>query len=814
MKAAARLALVLAALLAGAPARAQVFPTRSGESGLLDVPDAEVVGRGGGLLGAELRLDHYPGQPADVGPLPISVAGGVAERLDLGLSMREWGQAGDPRPARVLFAAAAKAQLLRPAGPVPGLALSLNLDRFNRDAVAVARLATSLRLLGRLRLAAFVGAEAGVDAPRDPGLVYGAALALRTPGATDLVLEATDGPRGPTLGGAVRWQFAPTAGAGLGLTYFPDEKAWRVSLMLGLSPAARKAPPKAAAVAPVEAAPAPEEAVALAQEDRPRFRLRIRAFGPAVAGEPRHLQHGPYAPPGAVSERPRAVPPPRGAAPTVDEILEAQLRDQASQVDARQKRLRATEETLAEREVAVRAEVRRLQDRNEEQASREQQLEAREKRIALRGAPTQQLRQLESQEAQLAAGERTLAAAERGFAPSIEAALGTERDAADREQAERSEVERLTALAGLEKVRAKQGELRRQALSARQRMLAAMEARLVAKAERLDVAERQLAARGEWLDTWQRRLEARAERVELMAKRAADQGRGLEGAEPARPGGGAPAAPAKDKAVFVMVVKSPTAVMKEPPARAPAPGEGREAVHPGVAVEKAVAAATVITFSSPTARISELDRESIDGIARLAAREGAEVLIWARAKDPSLMSEAIRRSEEIKSYVVNTASLSPRQVVTRITTRPGAQGVDVVVSALRDASKVPAQPAPAAPAVPAPAGAAPAKPTDRLGGGETSRRQIRDAVVAVQPSIERCVSDQMLRRGLTRAEGTLKLTVNAQGRVIGTAAGSGPLGGPEMEECLKAASIAWIFPAADAEYVIDVPITVVGGSGK
>jgi len=87
-------------------------------------------------------------------------------------------------------------------------------------------------------------------------------------------------------------------------------------------------------------------------------------------------------------------------------------------------------------------------------------------------------------------------------------------------------------------------------------------------------------------------------------------------------------------------------------------------------------------------------------------------------------------------------------------------------------------------------------------------------VVAVQPSIERCVSDQMLRRGLTRADGTLKLTVNAQGRIIGVSAGTGPLGGPEMEECLRAASIAWTFPAADAEYVVDVPITVVGGSGK
>ncbi len=808
MRTSLRLALAAAAALSAAPAAAQHFPTRAGEAGLLDVPDAEALGPGNGLLGAELRWDHVPGKPDDYGPLPLSVAAGVLPRLDLGLSMREGGQAGDARPSRMTFGAAAKLQLLAPAEGRPGLALSLGLDRFSRDPVAAARLAASLGLWKRLKLAAFVGGEAPVDAFSKPGLTWGAALLVRTPGLTEMVLEGLDGPRGRNLGGAFRWHFAPTAGAGVGFNYFPDEKGWRISLLLGLGPAAKKAAPVPAEVKPMEAAPEPEAALASSWDDRPHFRLKIPTFGPAVPGEARHQQHGPYTPPGALAERPRTAAPSRAAAPTVDEILDAQLRDQASAVDARQKRLKATEDSLAEREVAVRAEVRKLQDRAEEQTAREQQLEAREKRIAVKGAPTQQQRQLESQEAQLAASERTLLAQDRGFGPSLDAALGTERDAGAREQAERSEVERLTALAGLEKVRAKQGELRRQALSARQRMLAAQEARQVAKAERLDTAEKQLRVRGERLDTWQRRLEARAERVELLAKRAADQGRPAAGEAP-RPEVAAPAAPAKDKAVFVMVVKSPTAVMKEPAAKPAAPGEGREAVHPGVAVEKAVAAATVITFSSPTARISELDRESIDSIARLAAREGAELLVWARAKDPSLMSEAIRRSEEIKAYVVNTAGLPPKQVVTRITTRPGAQGVDVVVSALRDSSKVPTAPAPAAPTAPAPA-----RPAERLAGGETTRRQIRDAVIAVQPSIERCVSDQMLRRGLTRAEGTLKLSVSAQGRVLTVSAGSGPLASPEMEECLKAASIAWIFPPADAEYVVDVPITVVGGSGK
>jgi len=69
----------------------------------------------------------------------------------------------------------------------------------------------------------------------------------------------------------------------------------------------------------------------------------------------------------------------------------------------------------------------------------------------------------------------------------------------------------------------------------------------------------------------------------------------------------------------------------------------------------------------------------------------------------------------------------------------------------------------------------------------------------------------MLRRGLARADGTLKLTVSPKGRVTGIGTGSGQLAGPELEECLRAASAAWLFPPADAEYVVDVPITVVRG---
>lgn len=793
--------LALLALLGAArPAAAQSYPTRGGELGLVDVPDAEVLGRGAAALGAEYHFDHGPGLDL-AGPLPIYAVAGLTSWLDVGLALRDGGQPGDPRDAGALVTVAAKLQVLRAANGFPALALSFFGDRVNQQGVVGGRLVASVSP-GPVRLSAFAGGEASADGLSGAGFIGGVAASWRFAPRLEIVGEALTGPRGDDFGGALRFLATPSIAVSVGANYLPGDGLTRYAVTVSFVP-----PPKPKVVKPAEpAAPVVvEEAppALAAQEERPHFRLRLHLQDPATQGEARHLQNAPYTPPTVAGAPPRLAAPPRAGGP-VGDVLENALRAQEAQVALQLKQLRDTDEGLTAREQAVLADARRLSERADQLGAREQQLDAREKRIQLRGAPTQQQRALESQEAQLAATERQLAANERGFTPAVDTALGSERDAAAREQAERSERERLAALAGLEKVKAKQLDLRRQGVAATQRLVAAMEARLLARGERLDAVEKQVRARGERLDATQRRLDARATRLDLMEKRALDQQRGVEGERPAP----APAASPKDKAVFVMVVKSPTAIMKEPAVKDGGAGARREAVHPGVAVEKAVAAATVVTFSSPTARLSELDREAIDGIARLAAREGCELLIWARAKDPANMNEAIRRSEEIKGYVINSASLSPRQVVTRITTRPGAQGVDVVVSALRESGKA-GQPAPAP--APAPEGSAQARPVDKLGGGETTRRQIRDAVIAVQPAIEQCVGDQMLRRGLSRAEGTLKLTVNPQGRVTGISAGSGQLAGPELEECLRGASSGWLFPPADTEYVVDVPITVVRG---
>jgi hypothetical protein len=247
----------------------------------------------------------------------------------------------------------------------------------------------------------------------------------------------------------------------------------------------------------------------------------------------------------------------------------------------------------------------------------------------------------------------------------------------------------------------------------------------------------------------------------------------------------------------VTVVKTPTALVRER-AAAPAAKASDAALHPGVAIDKAVAAASVVTFASPTSRMSELDREAVDGIARLAARERFELLVWARAGDASLMAEAQRRAAEIRTRALATGPLAEHQVVTRITSRPGTPSVDVVVSALGERAP--------------PAGTAARAPSARtaraLEAGEAGKRQLRETVQTAEASIEACVAELMERRGLTRIEGALRIAVSARGEVS-TVTSAGDLAGASISDCLGAAARGWAFPRAEGAYAADVPVTVI-----
>jgi hypothetical protein len=800
------------ALLAAAPASAQLAPARFGETGLLDVPDAELVGTYNSHVGSELRLDRIKGQPNTVGPLPIYAVTNIARTLDLGLAVREWGQPGDHAPAHALWTATLKLQLLKPAGLVPGAAVDAYVDRFNTSPVVGLRAIGSTAYLGPVRVAAFLGGELWNEA----GVTAGLAASLMLPRSTELLAEGLVGPRGANVGAGFKWHLNRVIDLGTGVNYLPgSDGGLRAYVSFAIAPPPRPLPPvvvaRARTMAREEEARA-EEPATLALGERPAFRLKIHAPGIETEGEPRHRQHGVRV---AAAEQlptgPAKITTPTAAGPSAEDVFESQLRDQEAAADARERRLKATEDSLKQRELAVANEAQQLDAREQQLSAREIQFDAREKRIVLRGPPTPTEKAIEAREAQLGTAERQLLAQERGFQPTVETAAGRERDAAAREQLERADAERLGAEWRRAKDRVTQLDLRRQALSARTRQLGATEARLLAMGERIDAMERQLRTRSERLDTWQRRLDARAERLEALEKRSSDQRRPTEAPKPTETPVAAAAAPtpeakaAKEKAVFVMVVKSPTAIMKET-AATPAATAAPSAPASGAAVEKGVAAATVVAFPTPQSELSELDRESIENIAKLAARENCELLVWARAKSPALQAEAQRRADDIKKRAIAAGPLDGRRVVTRVTTRPGAVGVDVVVSAVRDQAQ---KPAPAG--APGPAGTPAGPGIQMLGAGETGKRQIRDSVLRAQPAIEACVGEQIQRKSLTRAEGVLKLTVAANGRVVLVKASEGDLSGAEMETCLTEAARTWQFPAAEGEYVVDVPITVIGG---
>lgn len=794
----AAIALVLAILAASATAEAPPIPARSGDSGLLDVPDAEVQGVGHGLLGLEYRFDRTKGSALEFGPLPLYAVGGLLDRLDFGLTVREGGQPADQRPTRVVFGGALKFQLATPRGSMPAVAVGLVADRVNRGEVLGGRLIVSTDAERAIRLSAFAGGEGGAE----PGVTYGGALAFRVGRRSDAVLEALGGPRGENYGAGLRFRLAPTMGLGVSLNYLPREQGLRASIGLGFGPAPKQrdlsTPSSPDGPVPGSASAAEEKPAAIAfRDDKPHFRLRIRVAD-ASSPEPRSIRFGPWSGPSATStlQRP-AAPGVRPVAPSLEELAEEQLREQEALADQREKRVRGAAEGLDARDRAAAEEPRTLEERERELAAREQQLDAREKRVAsaARAPAPQPQRQLEDLEAQLALEERSLAAQERSLVPALDAAHGRERDAAAREEAERQEAQKLAASVSGASSRALQVEVRKQALGARNRQLAALEARLVARGERLDALERQLHTRSERADAWQRRLDARGERVDLLDRLAAQPG-----AAGALRAPEAKAAAAREKAVFVVVAKSPTAVLKEHAAVKVA-AVPDAALHPGVAVEKTVAAAAVLAFATPGAQLAELDREAVEGIAKLAAKERCELLIWARAKEPALMAEAQRRAAELQALVLAAGPLDAKQVVTRLTTRPAAQGVDVLVSALRDTSMPAAAPAPAA-------------PSPSLLSGESGKRQIREAVQSAQPSIEACAAELVLQRSLQRAEAVLRLTVSAPGRVTRVVAAEGDLSGAALEECLAAASRAWPFPPAEGEYVVDVPITVLRGAAR
>ncbi len=287
-----RLAALGAALLFARAAAAAPFPSRWGDSGLLDVPDAEVAGRGTGFVACELRFDHVPGTPDGFGPLPLSIGTGL-DRAEVGFSIREWSRPGDPRPAPPLMAAALKVRLLPPAASHPALALRLTLDRFNWKGTGGADAVVSTRAIGPVRFAGFAGGEWGGASSRGMGTRFGVAAQLEHRSGAEAVLQALAGREGAAVGGALRWHLTRSIGVSLGGDWLPGEKGFRVSLGFGVvsAPLQRERPvgepPPVEDVKPADKGPLGPTFL----DDRPHFRLRI----PALAGpqaRPAHRQYG------------------------------------------------------------------------------------------------------------------------------------------------------------------------------------------------------------------------------------------------------------------------------------------------------------------------------------------------------------------------------------------------------------------------------------------------------------------------------------------------------------------------------------------
>jgi hypothetical protein len=281
-----RRAATLVIVVVAAVARAGPFPARSGESGILGVPDAEVLDPGTFALSGELaaREGRDPGD--SVSPARLALVTGLGRRVEAGLSVHEDGTAGDRRRAAALFGAALKVGLWRPRGLVPGLALDATLDRINLERVGTVRLIGSIGRVGPLRLSGYVGAVAS-GLRSEPGLGRGVAASLGS-GTLEIAADMTSGPEGRRVGAALRWMRSPKLGVAVGVGYTPGHGLAEVTLAIALA----AAPPRSPAPDAREenARPARDLAPAPAPRgtrefptDRPRFPVKRRA-GPAGEG--------------------------------------------------------------------------------------------------------------------------------------------------------------------------------------------------------------------------------------------------------------------------------------------------------------------------------------------------------------------------------------------------------------------------------------------------------------------------------------------------------------------------------------------------
>ncbi|MBI4821716.1 MAG: hypothetical protein HY791_35980 [Deltaproteobacteria bacterium] len=274
-----------------------VFPSRFGETGILDVPHAEPTAFAGGGISIGARADG-----SGLTPSPVAINLGLGWGLELGLSWRQGGQVGDGAPAPTLFASALKLALAPPVGYQPGFAVDLLVDRLNASPSVGGRMIASTEAMERLRLAAYVGG-ASSDGPVLFRPVGGAAVSLALVGPLELAGQVTFHPKGQKASGALRFNVTALAGLALGGDW-QSERGWAGFVNLSFhapSPHRRvRRPP-----APPPIAAPPPSVVPTPQFRDPQPRLRFRISPSRVPGEERP-RHWPYPTP------PPPQPTPKG----------------------------------------------------------------------------------------------------------------------------------------------------------------------------------------------------------------------------------------------------------------------------------------------------------------------------------------------------------------------------------------------------------------------------------------------------------------------------------------------------------------------
>jgi hypothetical protein len=774
-------------------ADANDFPARLGQSGILDVPDAETAPLGGGRLSGELRFDRAPGLYSSAGLLPLSIVSGLGKSTELGFALREWGQPGDPIPSPTLFTFATKLRLVEGSGNVPSFAISLSADRVNWKAVLGGRVvASTADLGGRLRFAAFAGAEGLASSPHSVGPTGGLAATFLHRSDLQTALEAFAGPRGAAFSGAFAWSVGRGVGLSIGATWLPAEGGLRMSLgfTAASTPKGRRAEPSKQEASKPTATEATKTAGPLFTDDRPHFRMTIHQAGMQSAAEPRHVQ---YAMAPAGSEAARGAPLKRTkAVVNVDEQRERDLLALAEQLETREKRLHSADAALANRQDRLAGDRQRLQGREQTLRARGAAIDAREIEIGAPGRATERELELAEAEDQIRSTERELALQARQALEAVDGGTRRERAASQREEQLRPDASRPAEARSFSAKPAQQLDARAQALGARDTYLGALEERLAATRDRLEALERHLRAEADRLDAFERRLSTKLDRLAAVERRA----RGKSEAPPA-----VAQAPVEDtarparsaSAGIAMIVRQPTSIaLTGSTATAPA-----APATSGDVGEKTVAAAAFVQLPVARQALKDEDRDSVGNVAKVVARDGGEVLVWARAQNPSLIEEASRRAEELKAFVVTAGPLPSTIVKTRVTVRPSTTGVDVVVSALRSERRTSS-----------------ADAADKLAAGEAGKRQIRDAMKQFGPEIAGCLEAEIAQRGLQRADAVLKLKVDARGRVIDVVSAQGDLSGPPIDACLRRGSVAWRLPVMDGEYAFEVPVTAVLSGAK